>query len=229
MTSVRCTAGLLLCACLALLTNPLAADDFTGVWATFYKSGVMHKGRDEGPWRYGLYGDTRYYDRLGGINQYVLQPGFGYRLNGRLSVWGGYTWFRSEVDGALKIDEQRTWQQLSWTMVHWQYATLKSRTRLEQRHRDGWRDTDLRLRQQFRLDARFKFNPDLIFILGDEYFRHVRNTSWTRQGYGQNRFYTGLGFDFHNVHIEALYMNQQYPMRQAPDLVNHLLVMAIKM
>lgn len=230
MSPLRRAAGLLLCACISLFTHPvLASDHLNGAWATFYTSGAFHQDGEAGPWRYGLYSDARWYDRLEGVNQYVLQPGIGYRLDHRFSVWGGYTYFRSEVDGVVSANEHRAWQQLSWNVAHWRFATLKSRTRLEQRFRDGRDGTDLRLRQNVRIDARFRFNPRLVFILGNEYFHHLRDTEWTRQGYGQNRFYTGLGFDFRNVRMEALYMNQQYRVRQLPDLVNHLAVVNFRM
>lgn len=222
----RCCAAWFLCACLGLIPGSLGASEaINGAWATFYTSGGLHFGGDQSPWRYGLYGDTRYYDRLGGVSQYVLQPAVGYRLNSRVSFWGGYTYFTSELGGVTTISEHRSYEQVSWNMVHWRNATLKSRSRLEQRHRENRDDTDFRFRQQLRLDVRFDFNPNLIFILGDEYFYHVRDTEWTQQGYGQNRFYTGLGFDFHNVHIEALYMNQQYRIRHSQNLVNHLVVL----
>lgn len=217
-------------ACIFLFSaTSIAADDVNGAWASFYTSGTLHWGENEGAWRYGLYGDTRYYDRNHGVNQFVLQPGFGIRVNSRLSFWGGYTHFRSEVDGVTSISESRLWQQVSWNIAQWRHAALSTRTRLEQRDRDGHKDIDLRLRQQVRLDARFDFNRNLVFIIGNEYFHHVRDTGWTREGCGQNRFYTGLGFDFHSLHIEALYMNQQYQVRQKPDLVNHLIVMNFKM
>ena len=229
MSYVRCTAGLLLGACLILLTDtPIAADDTNGAWASFYTSGTLNRGENEGAWRYGLYGDARYYDRDHGVNQYVLQPGFGIRANARLSFWGGYTRFHSETDGVTRVNENRLWQQVNWRVAHWRDATLTSRTRLEQRDRNGQHGTDLRLRQQLRVDARFAFNRDLVFILGNEYFYHVRDTGWTHEGYGQNRFYTGLGFDFRSLRIEALYMNQQYPVRHAPDRVNHLVVFNFK-
>lgn len=230
MSFVRCTAGLLLCACLILLPGHLSASDrFNGAWASFYTSGSLAPERSGGDWRFNLYGDTRYYDRLEGINQYVLQPGIGYRLNERLSLWGGYTWFRSEVDGITSVNEHRAWQQVSWSMAKWTHATLKSRTRLEERFRDGRGGTDLRLRQLFRLDARFEFSPMLTFILGNESFHHLRDTGWTRKGYGQNRLYAGVGFNFWNVRAEALYMNQQYLFRDRENLVSHLAVLNFKL
>ncbi len=230
MSAVRCAAALFLVACLGLYSGRLsAADDAVGAWAAFYTSGVLHRGEEEGPWRYGFYADARLTDRLGGVTQYTLLPGLGLRINSRLTFWAGYTYFRSEIDDGPSYNENRLFQQVSWNMVHWQYSTLSSRTRLEQRARGELHGTDLRLRQQFRLDRRFKSNPDLKFILGDEIFYQLRDTRWTRKGYAQNRFYTGFGWDFHAFVVEALYMHQHYPIRKLPDRANHLLVLNFKM
>lgn len=227
MYFVRCTAGLLLCACLVFCPDRVfAADDINGAWASFYTSGKLAPASNG--LRYNLYGDARWYDRLEGVSQYVLQPGVGYRLNNRFSVWGGFTWFRSNVADTTLINEHRAWQQLSWNMMHWRNATLRSRTRLEERFRDGRDGTDLRLRQLFRLDARFEFMRELSFILGNESFHHLKDTVWTGKGYGQNRFYTGIGFDLWNFRMEALYMNQQYLFRNKANLVNHLVVLNFK-
>ena len=230
MKTVRCIAALLLAVCLGLFSGTLpAASNAGGAWTTLYKSGLLNRGQSEGPWRYGLYADVRYTDRLEGVSQATLLPGIGYRINSRLTLWGGYTYFRSTIDQGATLDEHRTFEQVSWNMVHWHRARLQSRSRLEQRFRDGREGTDLRFRQQFRLDTRFASNPDLKFILGDEVFYHLRDTTWSREGYGQNRFYTGFGWDYHNITVEALYMHQHYRVRYLPDSANHLLVLNFKM
>jgi hypothetical protein len=208
--------------------NLLAVTNATGAWSTIYKSGDFQKGEDSGHWRYGLYGDIRYYDRLGSINQYIVQPGIGYQLNKKFSIWGGYTYFRSDVNNKLTLHEHRTWQQLGWNLGNGWGASLKSRTRLEQRYRKNLDGTDLRLRQQLRIDRPLSSVPSLKFILGDEVFYHLADTTWTKQGYGQNRFYTGLGYNRHSFKMEALYMHQHIRIRYLPDLVNHLLVLNFK-
>lgn len=222
------TALLLIAALLVLPESLMAVGEAGGAWVTLYGSGTFH-GSAEGPWRYGLYGDARRTDRLDGINQYTLQPGAGFRVNSRVSLWTGYTYFRSETVDGPTLNEHRAWQQVSWNMVRWGGGTVKSRTRLEQRFRPTASDTDLRLRQQFRWDSPLAWNPDVSFILGDELFYHVRDTDWTRQGLGQNRFYTGLGWDYHNLKLEALYMHQLYTLGPLPDKANHLLVLSFKM
>ena len=229
MKTKSCTAALILGACLGLFSGVLqAANNAGGAWTTMYKSGVLHQGDTGTSWRYGLYADIRYTDRLEGINQTTLLPGVGYRLNSRLSFWGGYTYFRSSVHEGTTYDEHRAFQQVSWNMVYWTDARLQSRTRLEQRFRDERNGTDLRLRQQIRLDAQLPFNPDSKYILGDEVFFHVSD-AWSSQGYGQNRFFTGFGWGYSNVTVEALYMLQHYRIHSLPDSANHLLVLNFKM
>ena len=206
----------------------LASEAAGGAWLALYGSGSLN-GSSETPWRYGVYGDARHTGRLDGINQYTLQPGAGYRFNSRLSAWAGYTFFRSEIVNGASLNEHRSWQQLSWNMVRWHGAALKSRTRLEQRHRKGLDGTDWRLRQQFRLDARLPLDTDLSYILGNEFFYNLEDTGWTASGYHQNRFYTGVGWDFHSYHLEALYMNQRYRLEGLPDKANHLLVVNVRL
>jgi hypothetical protein len=227
----RRTAGLLLCACLTLVPLPglLASDQFNGAWATYYTSGALNAGENNSAWLYGFYSDARYYDRLQGIQQYVLQPSIGYRYNSRLSFWTGYTYFRSEVTDLTTINENRIYEQVSWNMGRWDNTTLSSRTRLEQRSREHLHGTDLRLRQQFKLQYRLTSYDEIKLILGDEMFYNLRDTDWTRQGYSQNRLYAGVGLDFHDLSFEVLYMNQQYPLKNRSDIVNHLLVLNFKM
>ena len=37
------------------------------------------------------------------------------------------------------------------------------------------------------------------------------------------------GLDYHDLSFEVLYMNQQYPLKNRSDIVNHLLVLNFKM
>jgi hypothetical protein len=226
--SLRGAARLLACACLLHSPATVAENTAGGAWLALYGSGALNGG-SETPWRYGVYGDARRTQRLDGINQYTFQPGAGYRFNSRLSAWAGYTYFRSEVVNGASLNEHRSWQQLSWNVVRWHGSALRSRTRLEQRHRKGQDGTDWRLRQQFRLDARLPLDTDLSYILGNEFFYNLEDTGWTATGHHQNRFYTGLGWDFHRYHVEALYMNQRYRLEGLPDKANHLLVVNVRL
>ena len=228
MKTRPCPALLLIAALLLLPQSLMAAGEAGGAWVSLYGSGNFHQD-EKGPWRYGFYGDARRTERLNGINQYTLQPGAGFRINSRVSLWTGYTYFRSEIVDGPSLNEHRSWQQVSWNMLRWGGGTVKSRTRLEQRFRAETREADLRLRQQFRWDAPLSWNRDVSFILGDEMFYHVRDTDWTRQGFGQNRFYTGLGWDYHNLKLEALYIHQLYTLGPLPDKANHLLVLNFRM
>lgn len=208
-------------------TDLLAGNSAGGAWAGFYISGSLHRD-DKGPWRYGFYGDTRYQDRGNGINQYVLLPAVGYRINSKVTFWGGYTYFRSVKENGPAVNENRLFQQVSWKINRWQHTNISSRTRLEQRSRHEVDDIDFRLRQQFRLEHRFAANMNLKYIVADEFFYHMRDTDWTREGWGQNRFYTGLGWDRHYVRVELLYMHQTYRARNRTNPVNHLLLAILK-
>ena len=206
-----------------------AAENEWGAWLIASKSGTLSTGDQPGPWRYGLQVQGRYFDRLDGVGQFIVRPGIAWRMNSKVTFWGGYAYYYTDVRNAGTRNEHRLWQQINWNMYYWGSTTLKSRTRLEQRfinERDG---TGVHLRQQVRLDAPFKSNQDINLILGAEVFYNLRDTSWAQSGYAQSRAFAGLGFDIGLRTIETGYMYNHNRIRGLPDLVNHLFILNIKL
>ena len=114
-------------------------------------------------------------------------------------------------------------------MGRWGWGTLKSRTRMEQRFREGRDGAGWWVRQQFRIDAPIGEGGKFSFILGNEAFIYLKETTWNDKGYIQNRLFLGLGYKASpKVTMELGYMNQHVRIREFPDLINHLAILNFK-
>ena len=227
---IRRYIGLLLATVLVLFAQVLdAAENEWGAWMVVSKSGPLGSGDQPGPWRYGLQFQGRYFDRLDGAGQFVFRPGVAWRMNSKLTFWGGYAYYYTDVKNVGTRNENRLWQQINWNMLNWGRTSFKSRTRLEQRFIDERDGTGVWLRQQFRMDSPLESNDDIKLILGVEGFWHLRGTAWADTGYAQSRLFAGLGFDMGLTTVEMGYMYQHNQIKFSPDLVNHLLIFSLKL
>jgi len=221
--SVR-AAALVLFAILGMHSGAATAgEDGTGTWLVLGRTGSLGNDADAGGWRYGLQGGLRYFNRQPDFHQYVFRAGLAYRLGQRFTLWGGYAYFRTELeDGASRV-EQRAWQQLDWEICRWESARLQSRTRLEQRFIEGAAETGWVLRQRFQFEHTLPAG-DVRLKAGTESFHNLRQTDRLQEGFVQLRAYAGFEFDVGNYDVDVGYLYQRVRVRGAADTVNHLLV-----
>lgn len=206
-----------------------ATENESGAWLIGSFSGSF--GSDDRPshWRYALQGQYRNFSLGDGVRQGIIRAGLGYQVNSKVTLWGGYAYYHTDVDNVGTAHESRSWQQVNWTMGGGDWGTFKSRTRLEQRFREHREGTGLMLRQQFRLDIPVHARDSLSYILGVEVFFHLRTTDWAEKGFNQNRIFIGLSFKISpRMRLEVGYMNQFIRIRQLPDLINHLAIVNLK-
>jgi hypothetical protein len=158
------------------------------------------------------------------LNQLIIRPALFYKLDKKSSVWLGYEKVVNHPDGKPTFDENRIWQQYSYTFDPVNTVTLQNRTRLEERRVNGGRETSLRLRQMLKANKPLESNPDFSFILLDEVFVNLNDTDWgARSGFDQNRLFLGAGYAFTpTVKLEAGYLNQ-YVNGAKIDKMNHIL------
>jgi hypothetical protein len=206
-----------------------AADSAAAGWLVATHSGTLSTGGVPGPWRYGVQGQLRYFDRGDGVSQFVFRPGISYRLNSRFSLAGGYAYYRTDARGLGTRNEHRAWQQLDWNMAYWDSSVLRSRTRLEQRFVQDQSDTAWWLRQRFYVEFPVSPESNTTLKAGAEVFFQLRETHWTEQGYAQSRLFIGLAWGALGRETEFGYLYQHNRVRNLPDLVNHVFVLVLKL
>lgn len=141
---------ILLLLLLGLASSRMAAatEDDAGAWAVAATAGRFRNG--DSRWRYVVDAQARYFDLGSGINQWLLRPGVGYDLAPDVAVWVGYARFRTRARSGLVADENRYWQDLTWSPGLANGHRLNLRFRLEQRSVNIGDDVGLVMRTMAR-------------------------------------------------------------------------------
>jgi hypothetical protein len=153
----------------------------------------------------------RWNDDISQKDQLLLRGAIGRRLGPRVSVWAGYGYFPRWTDDG-RLDEQRTWQQLSASFPRMGKWAPSIRVRPEQRYLDSWGDTSHRLRALGRLVRPIGASPWSLAVW-DEYFVTLDDTAnGPARGFDQNRLFgTVVRTLSAAVSVEAGYMWQLQP------------------
>jgi hypothetical protein len=212
------------------LSVRLSADTVNddGLWTGLFASGDINPHDcEDAKWRWWFDGQIRLFDDNDGFGQSLVRPGVGYKLTDKLTLWAGYAWICTEPNPSPATDEQRLWQQFTWTHK-FDPTTLDVRSRFEQRFLDTGDDTGLRFRQQFALRRPMGFAPNFTWVAWDEFFFHLNDTDWgANAGFDQNRAFLGVGWKpspEHAWRIETGYLNQFIDRSGGADNVsNHLM------
>ena len=225
------TAVLAISVCGSLSAPALATDDNDGLWTIFSTTDAFRSDDGASRWHYWFDAQARYFDLGSGINQYLVRPGIGYELGDNVSAWVGYARLRSRNRSGNVADENRYWQQLSWTAGRWNNGTFSMRTRLEQRSLSTGDDLGLVLRFMTKYVRPFGADGGRYLTVSLEPFVDLEDTDWGGQsGLGQNRTSVGFGWRISkSLSIEASYMNQFIWADSGEDRVNHLGVLNFKL
>ncbi len=226
----RLAALLICCIAGALCTAAQATDSDEGVWTIFSTTDAFSSGDEASRWHYWFDAQARYFDIGSGINQYLVRPGIGYEIGDNLSAWVGYARLRSRNRSGNVSDENRYWQQLSWTAGHWNSGTLSMRARLEQRSLSSGDDLGVVLRLLAKYVRPVGNDGKRYVAIGIEPFIDLRDTDWGgNSGFGQNRSSVSVGWRISDkLTIEAGYMNQFIWVDNGEDRMNHLGVLNFK-
>ena len=208
-----------------------ATDSDDGLWTIFTTTDAFNAGDDVSRWHYWFDAQARYFDVGSGINQYLVRPAVGYKIRDDLSAWVGYARFRSRNRAGSVSNENRYWQQISWTAGKWNNGTVSLRARLEQRDLSTGDDLGLVLRTQAKYVRPVGSDGKRYLALGIEPFFDLRDTDYGGDsGLGQNRISIGVGWRLSDtLTIEAGYMNQFIWVDNGEDRMNHLGVLNLKM
>ncbi|MDX1498881.1 MAG: DUF2490 domain-containing protein [Woeseiaceae bacterium] len=205
-----------------------AADDAFGVWNIFSTTGAL--GTEDGPglWRYWFDAQARYPDVGSGSNQYLARPALGYQGANNVSWWVGYARFRTRSASGAVADENRYWQQVSWSTRHRGAQTFALRARLEERDVENRDETGVVLRLMAK--QTWPLAGGRSFFLSVEPFFNLRDTDWGGDsGIVQNRLIAGIAWRVSDsLTIDTGYMHQYVWRTDAEDRNNHVLVLNFK-
>ena len=204
--------------------NAQSVDD-TGAWFAFFGRGDLPPEHgDRLKWWFD--GHARFFDDTDGFGQSIVRPGIGYALGESATLWAGYGWIRSSPAAAPDFDENRIWQQLTWSESLDQ-GKLGFRSRLEQRFLETGDDVGWRFRQLVSWRRPIPCAEKHGFVLWDEAFFHLNDTDWgAESGFDQNRLFVGIGLKRNpdsRWRVEVGYLNQHVDRRGPGNLTNHLL------
>ena len=203
----------------------MATESDPGAWLVVASSDSLG---DEGSrWRYWVDAQARYFDLGSGIAQYLLRPAVGYQLNDEMTAWFGYARFRTRSRSGDYFDEDRFWQQLSWSGPQLGPGKLSLRVRLEQRSVSRGEDVGVTLRLMGKYVQPIGKSGRTDLVLAAEPFFSLADTDWGgRARVSQNRVFLGFGQRLSkSIRLEAGYMNQYFWNDNAEDLDNHLAIL----
>lgn len=197
------------------------------LWTQFSLTGPLS---NDHRLRFNIEAHARFTEQSNRFDQSILRAQIGYQLKKWMSLWLGYDWAPMlNTGGTDLIHDQAIHQQISLLLIKNDNFLVSSRTRLEQRKRNGETDWAWRLRQKVALVlpgcAIGIFEP----IIVNELFFNLNKPSWVAdQTIDQNRLFAGFRFPLNKQAImEIAYLNQYLPL-PGPSKMNHILYAAIK-
>jgi hypothetical protein len=132
-------------------------------------------------------------DNFSKLDQLILRPALGWKVNKDLTLYQGYAYVESFGAGNASV-EDRSFQEVNWKIGTFEGMKLSSRTRFEQRWRSDGRDVAFRLRQNLRVAVPLTADAKGIAAVGStETFFHLNDADWgPRAGFDQQRTFAGL-------------------------------------
>ena len=188
----------------ALLATPAAAETVEDgqIWVNVNATGSI-KGRLL------FYAELqpRFFDGGDAIGQVIARPAIGWKISDKISVFQGY----AHVAAPGQNNEERAFQQISWSLGEVAGGKLSSRTRFEQRWRSDGSDVGFRIRNLVRYTHPLGANrKGVAGLISFEPFVALNRTDWGgKGGFDQLRSNVALEIPLTGkTTIEAGYLNQ---------------------
>ena len=158
----------------------------------------------------------------------LLRAAVGWKLSPDVAFYQGYGRIITQVDQGPNLAEDRSFQQLSWTIARPQRGEISSRTRLEQRWRSDGSGTAWRLREMIRAERQVA-PSGLAALAYAEVFVGLNDTEWgARSGFDQLRSFVGAEVPAGGQStIEVGYLNHWVHQGRGRDRVNHVASIAL--
>ncbi|WP_336971459.1 DUF2490 domain-containing protein [Sphingobium aromaticiconvertens] len=164
-------------------------------------------------------------DGISRLDQMLLRGAVGWKLSSNVTLYQGYAHVVMPLEGRKDVNEERSFQQLSWTLGKPWGGELSSRTRLEQRWRSDGDDMSWRLREMLRYEKPLKPGSDAVnALVYSEAFVALNSTDWgAKGGFDQIRTFLGAELGLKGAStVELGYLNQIIDQRGGNTRVNHV-------
>lgn len=168
----------------------------------------------------------RFGDGISRLDQLILRPAVGWRIDDRFTVYQGYAYVETAPLGQPLIAEDRSFQQLDWVIGEVGGARISSRTRFEQRWQSNGRDVGFRIREQVRAAYPATADKAGVALLGwTEAFFALNDTDWgARAGFDRVRSFVGFEIPVAGKStLEIGYINQTVNAPRARTEMDHIL------
>lgn len=224
----RCRDALLCGLGLSLGAGPAVAEVTTtwGSWAQVVAEGDLgFVDPSLQKLRLWLEGQLRWNQDWQHFYQGLARAALGYSFSDRTTVWLGYTFVPTQLQGKPYVGQQELWTGFRYIMPT-EFGTFMFRTMFEADFIRG-DDPRYRPRQLIRYLRPFEFEQRLSLIVWDEFFVRLNSTpSGGSAGFDQNRAFVGLGWSFTpGVRAELGYMNQYVEDATQTNEVDNNLIM----
>lgn len=164
-------------------------------------------------------------DGVSRVDQALFRGAVGWKFSPSVTLYQGFAHVVVPVDGGKDVNEERSFQQLSWTLGKPWGGELSSRTRLEQRWRSDGADMGWRLREMIRYEKPLRQQSDAVnALVWAEGFAALNDTDWgARAGFDQLRSFAGVELGLPGAStLEVGYLNQVINQRGGDTRVNHI-------
>jgi len=155
------------------------------------------------------------------FSENLLFAQVGYNFNEHASLWMGYT--HDSLDPLDKpfAQENRSYQDFIWKQSFGDFNFI-SRTRMDERFLEGTNDAGYRPRQLLMVKYPMPFMDDLSAYVGDEIMFYVNKNVFGKQGFSENRIFSGLSYQItHQIGVDLGYMGQYIDTKSGPNIFTH--------
>ncbi|MDO7835165.1 DUF2490 domain-containing protein [Sphingobium sp. HBC34] len=214
--------ALCLSACLAMLALPAraATREDEQLWINLTAMGSV-----KGKIVYFAEIQPRIGDGVSRVDQALFRGAVGWKFSPAITLYQGFAHVVVPTQGGRDVNEERSFQQLNWTLGKPWGGELSSRTRLEQRWRSDGDDMGWRLREMLRYEKPLTAGSDAVnALVYAEGFAALNDTDWgARAGFDQLRSFVGAELALPGAStIEVGYLNQVINQRAGNSRVNHV-------
>lgn len=164
-------------------------------------------------------------DGVSRLDQALLRGAVGVKLSDRVTLYQGYAHVAVPIVGGRDVNEERSFQQLNWSLGRPWGGDLSSRTRLEQRWRSDGNDMGWRLREMLRFEKPLREGSGAVnALVYAEGFLALNNTDWgAKSGFDQLRSFAGVEVGLPGAStLELGYLNQAINQRGGNSRINHV-------
>mgnify|MGYP000456936050 FL=1 len=164
-------------------------------------------------------------DGISRIDQALFRGAIGWKFSPSVTLYQGFAHIVVPVEGGKDVNEERSFQQINWTLGKPWAGELSSRTRLEQRWRSDGDDMGWRLREMLRYEKPLKPGSDALnALVYAEGFVALNDTDWgVRGGFDQLRSFIGAEVGLPGAStLEVGYLNQVINQSRGDTRVNHV-------